>query len=64
MFKSWDEWHKAFWAAREEHSISGATLAGVQDPYFFIFDRERHNVLWSFDKYGVLEKWEKTNDSK
>lgn len=57
-FKSWGDWHRALRARMDEMGIKGTPMGGVNDSYFFIFDRDRP-ILWTYDQYGNLEKWHK-----
>ena len=58
-FKSWDEWFKAWCEAKDKHKINGMTRGIGEDGYFFAFDRDNPGVLWTYDRYGDLEKFEK-----
>ena len=63
-FKSWDEWHLACRKTLEDKGINGRLHGIGEDGIFFIFDRDKHDTLWTFDRYGALKRYVQANPAQ
>jgi len=61
MFKSWSAWYQAYLKALDDNKIVGNTHGVGEDGIFFVFDRNHHDVLWTFDRSGNLKKYKQVS---